>query len=160
MSVCQIRPATEQDASLILHFVRELALYEKELESVKATEDDIKRSLFNNHSHVHALICEKDNEAIGFAVYFFNYSTWLAKKGLYLEDLYVTPAARGTGAGKALLKRLAKIAVEEDCGRFEWSVLNWNAPAIEFYESLGAQPLTEWTGYRVTGDALLALAQD
>ncbi len=103
-------------------------------------------------------MCERDSTAIGFAVYFFNYSTWQGRNGLYLEDLYVDPAARGSGAGKALLQHLARTAVDKDCGRFEWSVLDWNQPAIDFYESLGALPQGEWVRYRLTGDALLRLA--
>ena len=107
----------------------------------------------------HLVICENDGEPIGFAVYFFNFSTWLGKLGLFLEDLYVTPECRGIGAGKALLKHLAGIAVAKDCGRFEWNVLDWNEPSIRFYESLGAEPLSEWIGYRLTGPALHALAE-
>ena len=105
-----------------------------------------------------ALVCQVDGVAAGFAVYFFNYSTWQGRKGLYLEDLYVSPAQRGAGAGKALLRHLARIAVANDCGRFEWSVLDWNAPAIGFYEAIGAVPLSEWVRYRLTGPALEAFA--
>jgi GNAT superfamily N-acetyltransferase len=119
----------------------------------------IEESLFSASSTAHALICENGGRPVGFAVYFFNYSTWLGRNGLYLEDLYVTPEARGCGAGKALLKHLARIAVDRGCGRFEWSVLDWNEPAIKFYESLGARPQSEWVGYRLTGRALLDLAE-
>ena len=153
-----IRTATIEDAPLILHFVRELAIYEKAEHEVVATEADMRKVIFGQDSRVDALICENDGEPIGFAVYFFNFSTWLGKLGLFLEDLYVTPECRGLGAGKALLRHLAAIAVEKDCGRFEWNVLDWNEPSIKFYESLGAEPLKEWIGYRLTGPALQALA--
>ena len=114
----------------------------------------IRDSLFGEGSSSHALVCERDGQPIGYAVYFFNYSTWLGKHGLYLEDLYISPEARGGGAGKALLQHLARIAVARDCGRFEWSVLDWNSPAIAFYQSFGARPQDEWTTYRLTGQAL------
>lgn len=158
MSVLTIRNATPDDAGVILQFVRELAVYEKAEHEVLATESSIRESIFSEGSATKAIICESDGQPIGLAVYFLNYSTWLAKHGLYLEDLYVTPIARGTGAGKALLKHLAQIAVQKKCGRFEWSVLDWNKPAIQFYESLGAEPQIEWVGYRLTGQALLNLA--
>ena len=158
MSSFSIREATSADAALILRFVRELAIYEKAEHEVMATEDTIRTTIFGPESQVEALICELDSEPIGHAVYFFNYSTWLAKHGLFLEELYVSPEHRGSGAGKALLKHLARIAVDRDCGRFEWNVLDWNEPAIRFYESLGAKPQSEWAGYRMTGQALLDLA--
>ncbi|MGY8872343.1 MAG: N-acetyltransferase family protein [Pseudomonadales bacterium] len=158
MSVLSIRNASIDDAGIILQFVKELAAYEKAEHEVLATESSIKESIFSKDSATKALICESDGQPVGLAVYFLNYSTWLAKHGLYLEDLYVTPVARGTGAGKALLKHLAQIAVQKNCGRFEWSVLDWNEPAIQFYESLGAEPQNEWVGYRLTGQALLNLA--
>lgn len=154
-----IREAKRSDSSLILRFVKELASYEKAEHEVIATEASIENSIFAEDSSTQALICEKDGSPIGFAVYFFNYSTWLGKHGLYLEDLYVTNTERGSGAGKALLKHLAKIAVEKGCGRFEWSVLDWNEPAIKFYNSLGAKPKTEWIGYQLTGANLHALAE-
>lgn len=157
-----IRPGSVEDAALILHFIRELAIYEKAEDQVEATEQSIAASLFGPGSPSRALICEQDGrqgkEAIGFAVYFFNYSTWQAKKGLYLEDLFVRPTARGLGAGKRLLQHLAGIAVQEGCGRFEWSVLDWNQPAIDFYDSIGARPQAEWVRYRMTGQALHDLA--
>ncbi len=153
-----IRPATIADSALILHFITELAIYENAEHEVKANISDIETSLFGNGSVTKALICNIDDTPIGYAVYFFNYSTWLGKNGLYLEDLYISPEFRGNGAGKALLTRLAQIAVQNDCGRFEWSVLDWNTPAIAFYEALGAKAKPEWIGYRLTGDALLALA--
>jgi len=153
-----IRKATTEDAALILHFITELAIYEKAEHEVIATTEDIQNTLFGEYSSAHALICELDGEPIGFAVYFYNYSTWLGRNGLYLEDLYITASQRGSGAGKALLKYLANIAVEQGCGRFEWSVLDWNTPAIDFYQSIGAKPQDEWIGYRLSGDALKAFA--
>ena len=153
-----IRPATREDAALILRFITDLAIYEKAEHEVKTDVTGIESSLFADDSTAHGLICERGGEPIGYAVYFFNYSTWLGKHGLYLEDLYVTPQQRGVGAGKALLRHLAKLAVARGCGRFEWSVLDWNQPAIDFYESIGARPQHEWIGYRLTGDALSAFA--
>ncbi|MCG8633128.1 MAG: GNAT family N-acetyltransferase [Desulfobacterales bacterium] len=158
MAELTIRKATEKDAGLILRFVKELAGYEKAVHEVTATEADIKTSLFGDSANAHALICSNGETPVGFAVYFFNYSTWLGKNGLYLEDLYVSPESRGTGAGKAILKHLAGIAVNKNCGRFEWSVLDWNAPAIQFYESIGARPMNEWVSYRLDGNALAAFA--
>ncbi len=158
MSELHIRRALEADVPTILHFVRELAIYEKALDEVIATEADLHRHLFGENARVEALICEYRGQAIGFSVYFFNFSTWVGKLGLFLEDLYVAQEHRGIGAGKALLVALAKIAVERDCGRFEWNVLDWNTPSIEFYESLGAKPQSEWIGYRMTGQALQDLA--
>lgn len=153
-----IRPATPEDAELILRFITDLAIYEKAEHEVKTDAAGIRDSLFAEGSTAHGLICENDGQPIGYAVYFFNYSTWLGKHGLYLEDLYVSPEARGLGAGKALLRHLAQLAVARDCGRFEWSVLDWNTPAIDFYESFGARPQSEWTTYRLTGQALLNFA--
>lgn len=154
-----VREANKSDSALILKFVKELAIYEKAEHEVLATESSIENSIFGGESATKAVICESEGEAIGFAVYFFNYSTWLAKHGLYLEDLYVSQTERGRGAGKLLLKHLAKIAVDKDCGRFEWNVLDWNQPAIEFYKSLGAKPKDEWIGYRLSGAELLHLAE-
>ena len=153
-----IRPATPDDAELILRFITELAIYEKAEHEVKTDAAGIRDSLFAERATAHGLICEHQGRPIGYAVYFFNYSTWLGKHGLYLEDLYVSPEARGLGAGKALLRHLAQLAVARDCGRFEWSVLDWNTPAIDFYESFGARPQSEWTTYRLTGQALLDFA--
>lgn len=153
-----IRPATPDDAELILRFITDLAIYEKAKHEVKTDAAGIRDSLFAEGSTAYGLICENDGQPIGYAVYFFNYSTWLGKHGLYLEDLYVSPEARGLGAGKALLRHLAQLAVARDCGRFEWSVLDWNTPAIDFYESFGARPQSEWTTYRLTGQALLDFA--
>ena len=159
MSTLSIRPATEQDIDLILHFVRELAIYEKAEDEAKATPEHVRRTLFCEQPAVFGLICEVDGKAVGFAVYFFNYSTWQGQHGLYLEDLYITPEQRGGGAGKTLLRHLAKIACDNDCGRFEWSVLDWNTPAIEFYKSLGAQPQEEWVRYRMDGKVLREFAE-
>ena len=154
MPTPSIRQAKIEDAALILKFVVDLAVYEKAEDEVVATVADIESSIFSDKFNTNAVICELDGNPIGFAVYFFNYSTWQGKHGLYLEDLYVSPEHRGTGAGKALLKHLAKVAVDNDCGRFEWSVLDWNEPAIQFYKSIGAKPKDGWTGYRMSGDAL------
>ena len=153
----RIRPATADDAALLMRFVRELAIYEKAEHEVLATEEDLRRDIFGPDSRVEALICESGGEPIGHAIFFMNYSTWLGKHGIFLEELYITPEHRGRGAGKALLKHVAAIAVSRGCGRFEWNVLDWNEPAIRFYESLGAKPLSEWVGYRLTGAALTAL---
>jgi len=157
--VIKIRPASVEDSPLILRFITDLAIYEEAEEAVIATESDIRDSLFRKNSTTSALICELDDQPVGFAVYFFNYSTWLGKHGLYLEDLYVSPEFRGAGAGKALLKHLAQLAVSKKCGRFEWSVMDWNEPAIGFYKSIGAEPQDEWVAYRLTGKALLELAE-
>jgi GNAT superfamily N-acetyltransferase len=153
MSAIAIRPATPEDAGSILHFIRELAIYERAEDEVVSTEADIRRSIFDQAS-ARALICSIDGVDVGFAVYFYNYSTWQGRKGLYLEDLYVTPAHRGAGAGKALLQHLARIAVSEGCGRFEWSVLDWNEPALKFYGSIGAAAMPEWVRHRLAGSAL------
>ena len=153
-----IRPATPADTALILELIRELADYEKALHECHATIESLNTSLFGDRPHAECLVAELDGKVVGFALFFHNYSTWLARPGLYLEDLYVRPSARSQGVGKALLVRLAQLAVQRNCGRFEWSVLDWNAPAIAFYESLGAKPQNEWTIYRVAGDALSQLA--
>jgi ribosomal protein S18 acetylase RimI-like enzyme len=154
-----IRPATIADAPLILRFITELAVYEKAEHEVVAGVKDIEKSLFCAGAPAKALICEMNGEPVGFCVYFFSYSTWLGKQGLYLEDLYVSPASRGSGAGKQMLRHLAQIACETGCGRFEWSVLDWNEPAIGFYKSIGANPQSEWVRYRLAGDALKAFAE-
>jgi GNAT superfamily N-acetyltransferase len=153
-----IAPATPEDVPQIWQFVVELAIYEREPEAVIATKEDFHRVLFCESPRAYAVMCRDGDVPIGFALYFYNFSTWLGRHGLYLEDLYVTPEHRGKGAGKALLQHLAGIAVAEGCGRFEWSVLDWNQPAIDFYESMGAKPQSEWVGYRLTGEALQALA--
>lgn len=160
MPAITIRPATPGDTPLILHFIRELAIYEEAEQEVLATPAHIQQSLFASPPQAYGLVCMQGEQAIGFAVYFFNYSTWQGRRGLYLEDVYITPQARGQGAGRALLQHLARIALAHDCGRFEWSVLDWNTPAIGFYDSLGAQAQSEWLRYRLAGDALRALAQE
>ncbi|MDD1959299.1 MAG: GNAT family N-acetyltransferase [Pseudomonas capeferrum] len=154
-----IRPAVRTDAAQILAFITELADYERARHEVVASVDDIERSLFDEGSTVHSLICERDGLAVGFAVYFYSYSTWLGRNGIYLEDLYVTPEQRGDGAGRKLLRHIASEAVENNCGRLEWSVLDWNAPAIGFYQSLGAEAQSEWLRYRLDGEKLLAFAR-
>lgn len=159
MKDIQIREAVVEDSPLILNFIKGLAAYEKAEHEVTADVHDIEVSIFGEDSTVKALICFKEELPIGFAVYFYNYSTWQGRKGLYLEDLYIKPEYRGNGAGCELLKYLAKIAVNEGCGRFEWSVLDWNEPAIQFYKSIGAKEKTEWVGYQLSGDALLQFSK-
>ncbi|WP_337182113.1 GNAT family N-acetyltransferase [Shinella sp.] len=160
MTAYRIRPATVADAAVILRFIRELADYENALDEVAATEETVAASLFGEGSVSFAAICETEaGEPAGSAVWFRTYSTWQAKNGLYLEDLYVTPAHRGAGVGKMLLRHLARIAVEEDCARFEWSVLDWNEPAIRVYEAIGAEPHKEWVRYRLAGDRLKRFAE-
>jgi GNAT superfamily N-acetyltransferase len=152
-----VRTAEPTDIPLLLGLIRDLAEYEKLLGDVEATEEALQRTLFPANASApaaHALIGEVDGAPAGFAVYFFNYSTFLAKPGLYLEDLFVLPASRGLGLGKALLLHLARVASELGCGRMEWSVLDWNQPSIEFYRRLGAVPLDDWTTFRLAGDAL------
>ncbi len=160
MSEIDIRPAVAEDAALILSLVTDLAIYEKAEHEVVATEDDIRESLFTDNSTALGLICSIYGKPVGYAVYFYNYSTWLGKNGLYLEDLYVMPEHRSKGVGKAMLQYLAKIAVSNNCGRFEWSVLDWNTPAITFYKSIGALPQEEWVAYRLSGQALKKFAEN
>ncbi|HEY0972742.1 MAG TPA: GNAT family N-acetyltransferase [Gemmatimonadales bacterium] len=155
-----IRPATPADVPTVLQFIRDLAEYERRPHEVVATRELVHDSLFGDWPAAEVLLAERDGEAVGFALFFHNYSTFLARRGLYLEDLFVRPEQRGRGVGRALLARLAALALERGCGRFEWSVLDWNESAIRFYESLGAVPLSEWTTYRVTGDALERLASE
>ncbi|MFN7091189.1 MAG: GNAT family N-acetyltransferase [Allorhizobium sp.] len=149
-----IRSATPDDAATILGFITELAVYEKAGHEVEATEETIRTSIFGEGSVTEAAILEHEGRPAGFAVWFYSYSTWQAKNGLYLEDLYVSPDHRGSGAGKLLLRHLARVAVERGCGRFEWSVLDWNEPAIRVYDAVGAEPQNEWIRYRLTGDKL------
>lgn len=149
----RIRKASVDDLSLLLNFIRQLAKYEKLEDEVTATEERLKETLFQN-MFAHVLFIEEKSKPVGFALYFFNYSTFLAKPGIYLEDLYVKEEHRGKGYGRMLLKYLAQVAVENKCGRLEWSVLDWNTPAIKFYESVGAKAMDEWTVYRLSGDAL------
>ncbi len=156
--VIAIRPAIAADVGLIFAFVRELAEYEKLSHEVVTDEAGLAAQLFGERPHAEVLIAEVDGAPAGFALFFHNFSTFVGKPGLYLEDLFVRPAFRGLGLGKQLMVRLAQIAVERDCGRFEWSVLDWNTPAIDFYRSLGAVGKDEWTVQRVSGDALRTLA--
>ena len=151
---CSIRSATAADVPLILAFIRGLATYEKLLHEVVATEDTLGRTLFGETPAAHVVIAEEDGQPAGFALYFFNYSTFLARPGLYLEDLFVKPEFRGGGTGKALLLHLAKVANARGCGRMEWAVLDWNEPAKGFYRKLGAVPLDDWRVMRLTGAAL------
>jgi GNAT superfamily N-acetyltransferase len=154
-----IRDAAPADAPLIVSFIRELAEYERLADAAAATDADIERALFAAQPKVFAMIVEWEGAPCGFALYFFNFSTFAGKHGVYLEDLFVREGHRGKGIGKALLARLARIARENDCARLEWSVLDWNAPSIAFYTSLGAVPMDEWTVYRLTGPALSTLAK-
>jgi GNAT superfamily N-acetyltransferase len=154
-----IRPATTQDARLILDFVRDLAEYERAPEAAVATESDLLRDGFGPNPKFQCVIAEWDGAPAGFAFYFYNYSTWQGRPGLYLEDLFVRPQYRGKSIGKALLVHLAQVAVRENCGRFQWQVLDWNTPAIQFYESLGAKKLTEWLTMRLEGEDIEKLAQ-
>lgn len=153
-----IRPATPADLSLIAQFIRDLANYEKLADEVRFDEAVMGEKLFGARPYAEVIIGEIDGEPQGFALFFHNFSTFEGKPGVYLEDLFVRPAARGFGLGKALLSRLAAIAVERDCARLEWSVLDWNEPAIGFYKKLGARLMDEWTVMRVDGDALTGLA--
>lgn len=153
-----IRPATERDTPVVLDLIRQLAEYERLAHVVTATEERIRRTLFGPHPAAEAILAETESECAGFAVFFGTYSTHLAQPGLYLEDLYVKPHLRGQAIGKALLRRVAEIAVERGCGRLEWCALDWNEPAIRFYTNLGAEPLSAWTKYRLTREALQALA--
>lgn len=154
-----IRKAEEKDTSLILSFIKGIAEYEKLSHAVQADEATLRESLFGKDPSAEVLLAYYDREPAGFAVFFHNFSTFTGKAGLYLEDVFVKPQLRGKGIGKALLVYLAGIAVERNCPRFEWSVLDWNKPAIEFYESLGAKPMDEWTVYRLSGKELEELAK-
>ncbi|MDQ3160137.1 MAG: GNAT family N-acetyltransferase [Pseudomonadota bacterium] len=154
-----LRFAQAPDAALVLAFIRELADYEQLPHEVLADADTIAESLFGETPGAEVVIAEVDGMPAGMALFFHNYSTFLGRRGLYLEDLFVRPAYRGKGIGRVLMSFLAKLSVERDCGRFEWSVLDWNTPAIDFYRSLGARGLDEWTGQRLTGRALHALAE-
>lgn len=153
-----VRPATPADAGLIHQFILDLAEYEKLLDTVQATESDTAAALFGAKARTFADIAEIDGDPVGFALWFYNYSTFVGRHGIYLEDLFVRPSARGSGAGKALLANLAKRCVDEGLGRLEWTVLDWNAPSIAFYDSLGAAAMDEWIIRRMTGEALRKLA--
>jgi GNAT superfamily N-acetyltransferase len=158
VAAARISEATEEDVPLILSLIRELAEYEKLSDEVVATEDGLRDSLFGERRYAEVLIAEHGGAPAGFALFFHNFSTFLGKPGLYLEDLYVKPAFRGAGIGKKLLVRLASLAIGRGCGRLEWWVLDWNEPAIGFYRSVGAEPMDDWTVYRVSGSALEDLA--
>ena len=159
METYAFRYAEEDDVSLILYFIKELAKYEKMLDEVVATEEILKEWLFEKKK-AEVIFALEDGEAVGFALFFHNFSTFLGRSGIYLEDLFVKPKFRGKGYGKALLKKLAQIAVERGCGRFEWCCLDWNEPSIDFYLSLGADKMDMWTTYRMTGDVLRCFAKD
>jgi GNAT superfamily N-acetyltransferase len=154
-----IRPAAAADAPLILAFIRALAAYERAPDAVSATEEGLLRDGFGPHPFYECLIAEWDGRPAGFALYFFNYSTWMGRPGIYLEDLFVEPELRGRGIGKALLQRVAAAAVEKGCQRLQWEVLDWNTPAIDFYSAMGAEFLDEWRNVRVSGEALERLAR-
>ena len=155
-----LRPATAADVPVILGLIRGLAVYERAPDAVTATEEDLLRDGFGPSPRFHVVLAEWGGEAVGFAFYFHNYSTWQGRPGLYLEDLFVMPEHRGRGIGKALLVHLARIAVAEGCGRYQWQVLDWNTPAIEFYEAMGGSVQKEWLTVRVEGDRLRQLAEE
>jgi GNAT superfamily N-acetyltransferase len=156
----EVRPATESDAGLLLQFIHELAEYENLSGEVIATEASLRSHLFGPSPAAQALIGLRDGEPVGFALFFGNFSTFLGRPGIYLEDLFVRPQARGCGVGTALLREVARIAVQRNAGRLEWAVLDWNAPAIGYYQKLGADPMDQWTVYRVTGQALTDLSSE
>jgi GNAT superfamily N-acetyltransferase len=155
-----VRPAAESDLPLILHLIESLADYERMRDECVATEEKLRSTLFGEHPAAEVLIASIGNEPTGFALFFHNYSTFLAQPGIFLEDLFVKPEARSKGVGHALLSSLARLAVERNCGRLEWNVLDWNELAISFYKRLGAVPMNEWTTFRVTGTALEKLANE
>jgi GNAT superfamily N-acetyltransferase len=155
----KLRPATPEDAPLILQYIRELAEYERDPKAAVATEADILRHAFSEHPLIHVVLAEWEGQPAGFALYFFNFSTWQGKPGLYLEDLFVRPSFRGFGIGKALLKHLARIAVDRGCTRYVWQVLDWNEPSIKFYEAQGARLMKDWITCRVDGEALVRMAE-
>ena len=154
----EIRKAEENDVPLILEFIQSLAEYERLRDSCIATEDLLRRTLFGERPAAEVIIAAIDGAPAGFALFFHNYSTFLAQRGIYLEDLFVRPEARGRGVGFALLSELARIAIDRDCGRLEWAVLDWNQLAIDFYKRIGANPLDDWTVFRMTGEPLKELA--
>jgi GNAT superfamily N-acetyltransferase len=158
MTAFEIRTTTEHDIPVILSLIHDLATYERAPDAVVATEEGLRKVLFGPKPSAEVLLALEDGEPVGFAVYFHNFSTWLGRPGLYLEDLFVRPETRGKGYGRALLERLAQIAQERGCGRMEWAVLDWNDPAIQFYRKLGAAPMDEWTVFRLTEDGIAKLA--
>src|SRR5215471_8982053 len=158
MSALLIREASESDVLLILEFIRKIAEYERLSHAVVASEETLRKSLFGDRPAAEVLLAHWDGKPAGYAVFFHNFSTFLGRAGIYLEDIFVEPELRGKGIGKALLARVAKIAKDRECGRLEWSVLDWNKPSIDFYLSLGAKPMDEWTIFRMTEDAITRLA--
>lgn len=158
MNDLQFRMATADDTGLILYFIKALADYENKLDEVVATEEGLREWIFEK-KRAEVLFAVKDGKEVGFALYFYNFSTFLGKAGLYLEDLYVLPEYRGKGIGKGIFRQLARIAVEQGCGRIDWWCLDWNKPSIDFYLSLGAQAMDEWTVYRLSGQALLRMVE-
>jgi GNAT superfamily N-acetyltransferase len=158
MSNFEIRTTTEADVPVIIELIRDLAVYEREPDAVVATEARLREVLFGAKPAAEVLLALENAEPVGFAVYFYNFSTWLGRPGLYLEDLFVRPEKRGKGYGRALLERLAQIAKDRGCGRMEWAVLDWNDPAIQFYRKLGAEPMNEWTVFRLTREGIAKLA--
>lgn len=154
-----IRSAEIEDIPVVLQLIRDLATYERAPNDVTATEEQLRKVLFGEKPSAEVLIAREGDTPVGFAVFFHNFSTWLGRPGLYLEDLFVQPEKRGKGYGRALLQNLARIAHERGCGRMEWAVLDWNDPAIQFYKKLGALPMEEWTVFRLTGDGITQLAQ-
>ena len=154
----EIRKAEKHDVALILEFIRELATYERLRDSCVASEENLRATLFSDKPDAEVIFASMAGKELGFALFFHNYSTFLAQRGLFLEDLFVLPDARGEGVGYALLSALAKIALERNCGRLEWNVLDWNQLAIDFYKRIGAHPMDDWTTFRLTGDALQTLA--
>jgi GNAT superfamily N-acetyltransferase len=155
----RIEPATPADVPIIWTLIRELAEFERLLDQVVGSEEKLQQTLFGPRPYAEVLLARVGSETAGFALFFHNYSTWRAQPGMYLEDLYVRPAFRGCGYGKLLLSRVAQLAVQRGCGRFEWSVLDWNQRAIDFYKKLGAEPLGDWTMFRMSGDNLIKLAE-
>jgi GNAT superfamily N-acetyltransferase len=159
MTNFEIRTTTEADVPVILSLIRELADYERAPDAVVANEAGLTEVLFGPQRSAEVLLALENGQPVGFAVYFYNFSTWLGRPGLYLEDLFVRPSVRGKGYGRALLKRLARIAQERGCGRMEWAVLDWNEPAIQFYKKLGAEPMHDWTVFRLTQEEIAKLAE-
>ena len=160
ISKFRITPATERDAGTIFYLIKELAEYERLSHQVVATQEDIRKSLFGKRPFAEALIGEYQEVPISFALFFYNFSTFIGKPGIYLEDLYVQPEYRSKGFGRQMLAHIARLAIKRDCGRFEWSVLDWNTPAIQTYDRLNAKPMKEWILYRLTGEALAELAKE
>lgn len=160
MNHFEIKKVTPSDIPLLLSLIKELAEYEKLSHEVVATEEILQQSFFGANANTEAILGFCDQKPAAFAIYFYNFSSFLGRRGIYLEDLYVKETMRGKGLGEKMLRHIAKIAKEKNCGRLEWSVLNWNTPAIQFYQRMGAKPMDEWTVYRVTGEALLRLASE